>query len=81
MKIQIYGDSLMKAIVVDDNYKYRPLEKPLLAQLQADTGAEIVSQRVPADGTYSNQMISGMSVLVADMDAARQMLEETLLAN
>ena len=45
------------------------------------SGAEIVSQRVPADGTYSNQMISGMSVLVADMDAARQMLEETLLAN
>ena len=44
MKIQIYGDSLMKAIVVDDNYKYRPLEKPLLAQLQADTGAEIVSR-------------------------------------
>ena len=43
------------------------------------SGAQIVSQRVPADGTYTNQMISGMSVLVADMDAARQMLEETLL--
>lgn len=36
----------------------------------------VVSQRIPADGTYSAQMIRGMSVLVADMDAARQMLEE-----
>lgn len=42
------------------------------------SGAEIVSQRVPADGTYTNQMIDGMAVLVADMDAARQMLEQTL---
>lgn len=45
------------------------------------SGAEIVSQRVPADGTYSNQMIDGMAVLVADMDAARQMLEQTLTGN
>lgn len=43
--------------------------------------AEIVSQRVPADGTYTNQMIDGMAVLVADMDAARQMLEQTLTGN
>lgn len=42
------------------------------------SGATIVSQRIPADGTYSGRMISGMSVLVADMDAARQLLEETL---
>ena len=38
----------------------------------------IVSQRIPADGTYSGQMIRGMAVLVADMNAARQLLEETL---
>ncbi len=38
----------------------------------------LVSQRVPADGAYSSQMIDGMAVLVADMDAARQMLAETL---
>ena len=43
------------------------------------SGAELVSQRVPADGTYSNQSIDGMAVLVADMDAAREMLEHTLL--
>lgn len=40
--------------------------------------AEIVSQRIPADGAYTDQMIDGMAVLVADMDAARQMLEQTL---
>ena len=41
--------------------------------------ADIVSQRIPADGTYSGQMIDGMAVLVADMDATRQYLRETLL--
>ena len=38
----------------------------------------IVSQRIPADGTYTGKTIRGMSVLVADMDAVRQMLAETL---
>jgi len=38
----------------------------------------IVSQRLPADGTYTNKTIRGMAVLVADLDAARQLLEETL---
>lgn len=41
--------------------------------------AQIVSQRIPADGTYSDQTIDGMAVLVADMDAARKTLRETLL--
>lgn len=36
------------------------------------------SQRVPADGLYSNRSIDGMAVLVADMDATRQMLMNTL---
>lgn len=38
----------------------------------------IVSQRIPADGDYTMTMIDGMSVLVADMDAARELLKETL---
>ena len=38
----------------------------------------IVSQRIPADGTYSGQMIRGMSVLVADMDANRALIEDLL---
>lgn len=38
----------------------------------------IVSQRIPADGAYSLATIRGMSCVVADMDAARQLLVETL---
>lgn len=42
------------------------------------SGTTINSQRVPADGMYSGKSIAGMSVLIADMDAARQMLADTL---
>ncbi len=38
----------------------------------------IASQRIPADEAYTMTMIDGMSVLVADMDAARELLKETL---
>ena len=40
---------------------------------------ELVSQRIPADGAYEDQRIDGMSVLVADMDAARELLRTTLI--
>lgn len=40
--------------------------------------AQVVSQRVPADGTYENRRINEMSVLVADMEAARQLLHDTV---
>lgn len=45
---------------------------PELSQLR------VVSQRIPADGAYTFGTISGMSVIQADMDAARKLLEETL---
>lgn len=45
---------------------------PLLAK------ANIVSQRIPADGAYTTPYIRNMSVVLADMDAARKLLEETL---
>lgn len=48
---------------------------PLLA------GADITSQQIPADGTYTNQFINDMSVLVADMEATRTLLQETLLGS
>lgn len=38
----------------------------------------IVSQRIPADGAYYLGMVREMSVVIADMDAARQLLAETL---
>jgi hypothetical protein len=40
---------------------------------------DIHSQRVPADGTFSDKTINGMSVLVADMATQRQHLRNTLL--
>lgn len=49
-----------------------------LAPMLAD--AEIVSQYVPAAGTYTNETINGMAVLVPDTEAVRTMLEKTLLA-
>lgn len=45
---------------------------PLLAE------TTIVSQRVPADYTYQFATIDGASVIVADMNAARDMLETTI---
>jgi len=40
---------------------------------------DIQSQRIPADGTFTDESIDGMSVLVADMEAQRQHLRNTLL--
>lgn len=42
------------------------------------SGASITSQQIPADGAYSYASINGMSVLLADMDVNRQILQETL---
>lgn len=42
------------------------------------SSASITSQQIPADGAYSYASINGMSVLLADMDANRQILRETL---
>lgn len=42
------------------------------------SGGDISSQRIPADGAYSYASINGMSVLLADMDANRKILQETL---
>lgn len=40
--------------------------------------SSLSSSRVPADDTYSMNSVRGMSVLVADMDANRAILKETL---
>ena len=40
---------------------------------------DVASQQIPADGSYSIQTINDMSVLVADMEATRQFLRQTLL--
>lgn len=43
---------------------------PRMSELQ------ITSQRIPADGTFSDDTIDGMQVLVADLDAARQLMQD-----
>ena len=43
------------------------------------TTMETGSQRIPADGTFSDKTIDGMAVLVADMAAQRRQLKNTLL--
>ena len=48
----------------------------LLPQL---SDAQIVSQRIPADGCYTDQTIDGMAVLVADMEKSRNLLRQSLL--
>ncbi len=45
------------------------------------SGFEIKQQHVPASGTYTDQNIDGMAVLVPDLDAARQMLANTLIGS
>lgn len=45
---------------------------PLLAE------TTIVSQRIPADGQYQFATIDSASVILADMNAARELLEETI---
>ena len=42
------------------------------------SSVKIVSQRIPADGTFTTPVIRNMSVLLADMDAARELLKQTL---
>ena len=42
------------------------------------SGSTLNSQCVPADGTYTFNTINSMAVIVADMDANRQFLKDTL---
>lgn len=45
---------------------------PMLSEL------EITTQSIPAEGTYKGASVRGMSVLVPDMEANRQVLQDTL---
>ena len=40
---------------------------------------DIHSQKIPADGTFTDKTIDGMSVLVADMEIQQKYLQDTLL--
>ncbi len=45
---------------------------PILSEL------EIITQRIPADGTYRDANISGMRVLVPDLEANRELLAQSM---
>ena len=42
------------------------------------TELEVTTQHIPAEGTYRGASVAGMSVLVADMEANRQILRDTI---
>lgn len=70
-------DELLPLISTDMNYgKLVLLAMEILPKL---SGAQITSQRIPADGTFTDAKIDGMAVLSADLEANRQLLRETLL--
>jgi LCP family protein required for cell wall assembly len=69
-------DELLPMIATDmSNSEILGYAKDLFPMLADCT---IVSQRIPADNTYTQRSIDGMSCIVADMDAARKLLEETI---
>ena len=70
-------DQLLPLISTDMNYgKLVLLAMEIMPKL---SGAQITSQRIPADGTFSDEKIDGMAVLSADLEANRQLLRDTLL--
>lgn len=63
MRLQIYGDSIMKAVVVDENYKYKSLSRPILENLQQQTGLETVNR---AHFGYTSE--KGQAILQRDLE-------------
>lgn len=64
--------------MINTNLKRTRILKLAAQLLPRISEMEIVSQRIPADGDYTNETIDGMSVLVADMEATRRYLAQTL---
>lgn len=70
-------DQLLPMIHTDMNYgKLVLLAMEILPKLP---DAQISNQRIPTDGTFTDETINGMAVLRADLDANRAFLRETLL--
>ena len=63
MKIQIYGDSIMKAVLVDENYKYHQISTQLLEQLRQDTGIAATNR-----AHFGYTASRGQAVLQRDLD-------------
>ena len=70
-------DQLLPLISTDLNYgKLVLLAMEILPKLSS---ARITNQRIPADGTFTDEKINGMAVLSADLEANRKLLRESLL--
>jgi hypothetical protein len=39
---------------------------------------KIVTQRIPADGTYSHKKVNGMAVILPNLEKNRDILENTI---
>lgn len=63
MKIQIYGDSIMKAVLVDENYKYHQISSKLLDQLHQDTGVTATNR-----AHFGYTAARGQAVLQKDLE-------------
>lgn len=69
-------DELLPMIATDmTNSEIISYAKDLFPMLKECT---IISQRIPADNTYEFRTIGEMSCIVANMDAARELLEDTI---
>ena len=72
-------DQLLPLISTDMNYgKLVLLAMEVVPKL---SDAQVTNQRIPADGTFTDEKIDGMAVLSADLEANRQLLRQTLLNN
>ena len=69
-------DDMLPMITTDmDNEEIIKYAKELFPMLADCT---VVSQRIPADGEYYLGMIDKISYIMADMDAARELLKQTM---
>lgn len=62
MKVQIYGDSIMKGVLVDDRFHYRPIARTLQDELQQDSGVETINR-----AHFGYTSAKGQAVLQRDL--------------
>ena len=72
-------DAMIPMVVTDMSNQEIISAATTLAPIMSEL--ELVSQRVPADGTYQMAMIDGMSVLLPDFDANQKLLQDTIGEN
>ena len=64
--------------LVETNMSRRQIFKTVFNMTPQLSGLQIFHQHIPQEGTYEYRTLRGMSVLVADLDKARNLLFETV---